>query len=78
MMIKLGRIVRDPEICGGQPTINGTRVLVLDIMNWIEEGYSFEKIIENYPSITKEDIQDIIRYAKSVIAGESIVFGQSH
>lgn len=76
-MIKLSRIVRDPEICGGQPTINGTRVLVLDILDWIEESYSFEEIIDNFPSITKEDIQDIIRYAKGVIAGESIVFGQT-
>ena len=32
------RIVRDPEICGGQPTIKGTRVLVLDILSLLKVG----------------------------------------
>lgn len=63
-MSEFPRIVRDPEICGGQPTIKGTRVLVLDILDWIEEGYSFQNIIDNFPMISKEDIQEIIAYAK--------------
>ncbi len=74
-MSKHERIVRDPEICGGQPTIKGTRVLVLDILDWVKEGKSFDEIIENFPSITVEDIQDIINYAKDIIAGEGITYG---
>ena len=61
---KFDRIVRDPEICGGQPTIKGTRVLVLDILDWLEEGKSFEEILENFPSLTRTDIQEIIAYAR--------------
>ena len=72
---KFKRIVREPEICGGQPTIKGTRVLVLDILDWIEEGHSFQEILENFPTITKEDIQGIIAYAKEIIAGEVIIYG---
>ncbi|MBN1330393.1 MAG: DUF433 domain-containing protein [Candidatus Heimdallarchaeota archaeon] len=74
-MSKFDRIVRDPEICGGQPTIKGTRVLVLDILDWVKEGTSFDKILENFPSITREDIQEIIAYAKDMIAGEVIIYG---
>ncbi|HUT80991.1 MAG TPA: DUF433 domain-containing protein [Candidatus Bathyarchaeia archaeon] len=74
-MSKFDRIVRDPEICGGQPTIKGTRVLVLDILDWIKEGISFDEILENFPSITREDIQEIIAYAKDMIAGEVIIYG---
>jgi uncharacterized protein (DUF433 family) len=72
---KFERIVRDPEICGGQPTIKGTRVLVLDILDWIKEGKSFEEILENFPSITRADIQEIIAYAKEMIAGEVVIYG---
>ncbi len=61
-MSKSDRVVRDPEICGGQPTIKGTRVLVLDILDWLNEGKSFEEILENFPSITRADIQEIIAY----------------
>lgn len=74
-MAKFERIVRDPEICGGQPTIKGTRVLVLDILDWIKEGISFDEILENFPSITREDIQEIIAYAKDMIAGEVVIHG---
>lgn len=74
-MSKFKKIVRDPEICGGQPTIKGTRVLVLDILDWLKEGESFEEILENFPSITREDIQEILAYAKEMIAGEVIFYG---
>lgn len=75
IMSKYSRIIRDPEICGGQPTIRGTRVLVLDILDWIKEGESFEVILENFPSITKEDIPEIIKYAQDMIAGEMVIYG---
>ena len=68
------RIVRNPEICGGQPTIKGTRVLILDILDWIKEGETFDSILENFPSISREDIKEIIRYAQDMIAGEMIVY----
>jgi uncharacterized protein (DUF433 family) len=76
-MSKYECIVRDPEICGGQPTIRGTRVLILDILDWIKEGNSFEEIISNFPSITRQDIQEIIAYVKDMIAGEVIIYGSN-
>ncbi len=74
-MSKFERIVRDPEICGGQPTIKGTRVLVTVILDYLKEGISFDEILESFPSITREDIQEIITYAKEMITGETIVYG---
>ncbi len=65
-MSKFERIVHDSEICGGKPTIRGTRVLVLDILDWLKEGKLFDEILANYPSITQEDIQEIISYAKEI------------
>ncbi|MHA1186614.1 MAG: hypothetical protein ACTSSK_07005 [Candidatus Heimdallarchaeota archaeon] len=32
-------------------------------------------MLESYPSITREDIQEIITYAKEMITGEIIVYG---
>jgi len=74
-MSKFERIVRDPEICGGQPTIKGTRVLVTVILDYLKDGISFDEILESFPSITREDIQEIIAYAKEMITGEIIVYG---
>ncbi len=63
-MTKISNIVRDPNICRGQPVIKGTRVLVLDILEYIKNGDSIEELIEAFPTITKSDIQEIIKYAE--------------
>lgn len=74
-MSKYDRIIRDPEICGGAPVIKGTRVLIMDILDWIKEGKSFDEILENYPTISREDIREIISYAQDIIAGEIVIYG---
>ena len=68
------RIVRDPEICGGQPTIKGTRVLVLDILSLLKVGQSFDEILQDFPSISREDIVEVIAYAEALIAGEQVTY----
>lgn len=78
-MAILKRIVRDPEICGGQPTIKGTRVLVTDILDFLKDGASFQEILESFPTITKEDIVAILEYSEMLITGETIVYtNQGH
>jgi len=76
-MSKYDRIIRDPEICGGAPVIKGTRVLIMDILDWIKEGKNFEEILENYPTISREDIREIISYAQDIISGEIIIYGSN-
>ena len=68
------RIVRDPEICGGQPTIKGTRVLVLDILSLLKVGQSFDEILLDFPSIARKDIVEVIAYAEALIAGERVTY----
>ena len=67
--------MKDPEICGGAPVIKGTRVLVLDILDWIKEGKTFQEILENYPTISRDDIRDVIAYAQDIISGEIVTYG---
>ena len=75
LFVKFERIVRDPKICGGQPTIKGTRVLVLDILDWLKDDRSFDQILASFPSIAEDDIKEIISYAKALIEGEEIYYG---
>jgi uncharacterized protein (DUF433 family) len=43
------RIVQTDDICGGQARINGTRIRVRDIVNWIElQGQSADEIAAAY------------------------------
>lgn len=44
----------DPEIRFGKPCIKGTRIAVVDILQWLSSGMTFQEIIENFPSINSE------------------------
>ncbi|MBI5497014.1 MAG: DUF433 domain-containing protein [Deltaproteobacteria bacterium] len=57
------RIVRDPSICGGQPVIRGTRVLVRTVLGCLAHGDSAEVIVREYPSLTVEDVRSVIAFA---------------
>jgi uncharacterized protein (DUF433 family) len=62
-MIHHDRIVHDPSICGGQPTIRGTRVLVRTILGYLAHGSSTEAIVADFPSLTDEDVRAVIAFA---------------
>jgi uncharacterized protein (DUF433 family) len=56
-------IVRDPQICGGEPTIRGTRVLLRTILASLAEGSSQEEILGSFPALTAEDMKAVIAFA---------------
>jgi uncharacterized protein (DUF433 family) len=51
------RVVRVPEICGGEPCIRGTRIPISVILDNLAEGLSPAKIAEEYPPLTLQDIE---------------------
>lgn len=56
-------IVADEEICGGRPTIEGTRITVKTIIGHLLEGDREEVLLKGFPRLTKEDINTIKEYA---------------
>ena len=57
------RIHRDPTICGGQPVIQGTRVLVRTILSYLAQGSSTADIQAEFPSLNDEDVRAVIAFA---------------
>ena len=57
------RIVRDPAICGGQPVIRGTRVLVRVVLGYLAHGDTTEVILREFPSLTEDDVRAVIAFA---------------
>ena len=58
-----GRILRDSEICGGEPVFNGTRVTLRTVLACLADGDSPEEILADFPSLKAEDIQAAIAFA---------------
>lgn len=66
------RISIDPKICHGQACIRGTRIPVHQIVHMIANGDTIEDLLEEYPSLAREDILACLDYAASLVEEEII------
>ena len=60
------RVVEDPDIRGGIPTIRGTRVGVREAASSLA-GDGIDMAIEDYPSLNREDFEAAALYAKAYL-----------
>ena len=62
---KLGKyIVTDPEVCHGQPTFQGTRILVRTVLEMVAEGTDWDTIVKRWGGrITKKEIGEAVSLA---------------
>ncbi len=58
----LDRISIDPEVCGGQPCIKGTRIWVSLVLDLLADGLSEAAVRAEYPQLTRDDILAAIAY----------------
>ena len=56
-------ITIEPDKRGGKPCIRGMRITVYDILEYLSSGMSQEEILNDFPYLTKEDIQACLSYA---------------
>ena len=68
------RITFDLKIMGGRACIRGMRIPVSVIVMQIAHGATFEEIMEGYPDLEREDIQQAIKYA-AWLAEEEVYSG---
>ncbi|MGC9445273.1 MAG: DUF433 domain-containing protein [Candidatus Methanospirareceae archaeon] len=61
--MKLERITIDPEVMGGQPCIRELRIPVSLIVKLLAAGRTRDEILEDYPELEAEDIQQCLQYA---------------
>lgn len=62
-MKPLTRITCDPLVMGGRPCIRGLRVTVGTIVGLLASGHSRAKILQLYPYLETEDIDEALAYA---------------
>ena len=60
------RITIDPKVHHGQACIKGTRIPVYQLLRMLAHGDTIEELLEEYPSLTREDILACLDYAASL------------
>lgn len=56
-------ITIDPEIHSGTPVFRGTRVPVQTLFDYLADGFSLDEIIDQFPSVKREDAIKILEAA---------------
>jgi uncharacterized protein (DUF433 family) len=60
------RIVINPEICNGRPIVRGTRITAQTILEFLAAGDSVDDVLEEYPTLKRDDVQACLDYAARV------------
>jgi uncharacterized protein (DUF433 family) len=66
------RITVDPETCGGKPCIRGLRFPVSRLLGLLAAGETTESILQSYPYLELEDVQEALSYA-AFLADEQVI-----
>ena len=63
----------DPDILGGKPHIKGTRLSVAFILELFASGATRKDILEAYPQLTPQALDEALRYAAESLDREIII-----
>ncbi len=57
------RIVIDPGVRFGKPSVRGTRISVGDVLSYLAAGMSEDAILADFPQLAREDIRACLAFA---------------
>lgn len=56
-------IIRDPQICGGQPVFRGTRVTLRTVLASLAAGDDISGILRDFPTLNEEQVRAAVAFA---------------
>ena len=62
-MPQFERITFDSQIMGGRACIRGMRIPVSLIVSQIAHGATIEELLQEYPDLEREDVEQAMKYA---------------
>ena len=66
------RITMEPGKMGGKACIRGMRIPVSLVLSFLAAGSTIEEILDDYPDLEREDIQQCLAYAAYLASDERI------
>ncbi len=57
------RIVLDPAVRFGKPSVRGTRITVGDVLSYLASGMSEQDIMADFPQLSRDDIRACLAFA---------------
>lgn len=67
------RIIIDPAICNGRPTVRGTRITAQTVLEFLGAGDSIEDVLEPYPTLSRDDVLACLSYSSRLMGNHFII-----
>lgn len=60
-------ITKDPEILGGTPVFAGTRVPIATLFDYLEDNYTLDQFLEQFPTVSREAASEVLAASKEAL-----------
>ena len=70
--MRFDRITTDPDQMGGLPCIRGLRIPVATVIDMVADGMAPVDIIDAFPDLMPEDIEQALHYAAESVREREI------
>lgn len=64
----MAKIVTDPKIMLGKPTVAGTRITVEQILRLLGQKLTVGEILKDFPQLTEAGLKAAVKYAEKQVA----------
>ena len=65
IMEYIDRITIESGKCGGRPCVRGMRIRVVDVLDLLANGLSFDEVLTELPDLELDDIKACVTYARN-------------
>ena len=66
-MSKASAISKSPDILGGTPVFQGTRVPIKTLFDYLEAGDTIEDFLEQFPSVKKDQVLEVLEESRALV-----------
>ena len=66
------RITVEAAKCGGKPCVRGMRITVRRVLEILASCRDRDQILQEYPFLEEEDLNQVLRYAAATIDDETV------
>ncbi len=74
----LGQVINiDPEILGGTPVFNGTRVPLKNLFDYLEAGHSIDYFLEDFESVNRDQVLRLLELSQKLLESSSNILHEN-
>jgi len=67
----------DPEILGGTPVFNGTRVPIKNLFDYLEAGETLESFLEDFDGVSRVQVIKVLELSERLINSSTEILNEN-